>query len=1207
PSAKNINISYTVTGTATATDDYTATSGTLTINARDTQGSIRITGIVDDNIDEPNETIIITLASTDAMVIASTHTYTIIDNDTVGVSVSPTSITTSEDSRQAPSTFTIQLDSQPSANVNIGLSSSAPTEGTVTPDSITFTAGNWNRPQTIAVTGVDDLIKDGDQTYNIVTTKTTSSDSKYNDLEVADVSAINIDNDIVFFITGINSTDDINENTEFMSATPTIFGDTPIGKLTYSLKAGDDQAQFTVNADTGVVSMIARDYENQEDANKDNIYKTTLIVIDESNNTASLELSVSVKDVLEFEELSTSFLSIDLPKVSVGKTAIITLQLKAKDRKLNDSDLMILQGHPVNIIRTDSPGLTRNDKIKISKLTNNNDGTYTAEISSDNSGPATVGATIGTLRIQDVPISFTTTSTEAYTLVADPTTVIADNTSISTLTAVTRLSNGEFADFPTNKVEFKLVEGGATIGTVTRKSEGTYSASIASDTTGQAKIELWIYGEYRKVNTIVNFIEASSISRNATLTANKTSVIANNIESTITLQVKDDAGNSLSLPDTTVITMTDNSNNATLSAVTAHDNGKYTATIKSKVVETVEITAKIDNQPVREKAQVDFVNGVIVEPKGTIITTEKGAYSFFNITLLQKPTSNVQINLESSDSKEGTITQHRVTFTPISWGQAFPRSVKVTGVNDNVDDGDIDYKILTSTAYSDDPVYKGIIVPDVNARNLDDDTAGISVSAISGDTTEAGGEATFTIQLDSKPIDSVIFYIKTSNIKEGRLKGSVKAGDTIGNLFVEFTPSNWGPQTFTVIGQNDGIDDYDTTYQVVNAYPGYSNSSDPKYSFLPFPPITVKNISNPIDGIILSTDTLTTVETLKNPRKKQFGVKLKLKPRGATVVLGLHVRDKSEGVIDVGQGLTEDGELTFTQDNWNIEQYVEVIPRNDDQIDGDQTYKIDISEIVLTGALSNKLLPKSVTVTNRDDDIDFRGFRYGTVTSPHAPYRVWLDRNLAASKVVDSSIPTTSSRLDERTYGDYYQWGRRADGHQEPLSQAKGDGTSDFAVSIFTRPGESWFYWGTTSWLDPDEQRDWVFENVDQSGAQRQVHWRDGGRNDICPAGYHPPSLLELQHYVENGGKRLRTTWDFFRNFLALPMAGQRWGKDSKFHNKGIAGYYWTRNNISDGNTSTTKYEERAYALFTNNTEENGGGISTDYRHNGSSVRCIKK
>src|SRR5690606_7728727 len=99
--------------------------------------------------------------------------------------VNPTSgLVTSETGDTA--TFTVVLDTQPSADVDIALGSSDATEGTVAPAGVTFTVANWNIPQTVTVTGVDDNEDDGDIAYEIVTAAATSADANYNGIDPDD-------------------------------------------------------------------------------------------------------------------------------------------------------------------------------------------------------------------------------------------------------------------------------------------------------------------------------------------------------------------------------------------------------------------------------------------------------------------------------------------------------------------------------------------------------------------------------------------------------------------------------------------------------------------------------------------------------------------------------------------------------------------------------------------------------------------------------------------------------------------------------------------------------------------------------------------------------------------------------------------------------------------------------------------------------------
>src|SRR5204863_475266 len=116
------------------------------------------------------------------------------DDDTAGITVTPTTgLTTTEAGGTA--SFTVVLNSKPTASVSVGISSSNTAEGTVSASSLTFTTANWNTPQTVTVTGVDDFVDDGNISYSIVTAEATSADTLYNGMNPANVTVSNTDND----------------------------------------------------------------------------------------------------------------------------------------------------------------------------------------------------------------------------------------------------------------------------------------------------------------------------------------------------------------------------------------------------------------------------------------------------------------------------------------------------------------------------------------------------------------------------------------------------------------------------------------------------------------------------------------------------------------------------------------------------------------------------------------------------------------------------------------------------------------------------------------------------------------------------------------------------------------------------------------------------------------------------------------------------
>jgi uncharacterized protein (TIGR03382 family) len=118
------------------------------------------------------------------------------DNDTPGIAVTPLSIVTSESG--GTDSFSVVLTSQPQgSDVTIPVSSSNPGEGNVSVTSLTFTGTNWNVPQIVTVTGVDDTVLDFTQSYTIVLGPATSADPDYSGMDAADVSAVNLDNETI--------------------------------------------------------------------------------------------------------------------------------------------------------------------------------------------------------------------------------------------------------------------------------------------------------------------------------------------------------------------------------------------------------------------------------------------------------------------------------------------------------------------------------------------------------------------------------------------------------------------------------------------------------------------------------------------------------------------------------------------------------------------------------------------------------------------------------------------------------------------------------------------------------------------------------------------------------------------------------------------------------------------------------------------------
>ena len=91
----------------------------------------------------------------------------------------------------------VVLDQAPTADVTLTLTSSDTAEGSVTPDTLTFTPANWNIEQVITITGVEDIVDDGDKPYEI-TVALSSADTGYGSLVVPALAVTNQDNDPIY-------------------------------------------------------------------------------------------------------------------------------------------------------------------------------------------------------------------------------------------------------------------------------------------------------------------------------------------------------------------------------------------------------------------------------------------------------------------------------------------------------------------------------------------------------------------------------------------------------------------------------------------------------------------------------------------------------------------------------------------------------------------------------------------------------------------------------------------------------------------------------------------------------------------------------------------------------------------------------------------------------------------------------------------------
>ncbi|MEE1564962.1 MAG: hypothetical protein V1249_08255, partial [Acidimicrobiales bacterium] len=202
----------------------------------------------------------------------------------------------------------------------------------------------------------------------------------------------------------------------------------------------------------------------------------------------------------------------------------------------------------------------------------------------------------------------------------------------------------------------------------------------------------------------------------------------------------------------------------------------------------------------------------------TASVTEGGSTDTFTVVLDTEPTGTVALDVSSADTGEATVSPSTLLFGVFNWFT--PQTVTITGANDDVDDGNQDTTVTVAVdaGSTDDTIYDAIAAQTVTATTVDDDVANVTASGmISRDGDESiaelsvteGGSTTFTIVLDSEPIDIVWVDVLTCCNDDGYFTDP----DTLTDPLLEFTPANWDtPQTVTVVGIDDDIDDGDTVF-----------------------------------------------------------------------------------------------------------------------------------------------------------------------------------------------------------------------------------------------------------------------------------------------------------------------------------------------------------------------------------------------------------
>ena len=289
-----------------------------------------------------------------------------------------------------------------------------------------------------------------------------------------------------------------------------------------------------------------------------------------------------------------------------------------------------------------------------SAVTDHGDGTYTATFTGSTLGSNIITATVDGNPVTSTAANFTVTpSLSQSTVSVTPASVVAGVPDAATVTLTTRDGAGNPATTGGATVVFTLGAGTATgtFSAVTDNGDGTYTATFTGDLAGTNTISATLDGQALTSAAPTITVTVGSVSlAQSTVSVSPASVIAGVADAaTVTLTAKDAGGNQLTTGGLTVaFGLGAGAATGTLSAVTDHGDGTYTATFTGILAGTNTITATIGGNPVTSTAPAITVTPGAVDLAQSVVSVGSAEVASGLTTIVTLTAKDANGNQETS-------------------------------------------------------------------------------------------------------------------------------------------------------------------------------------------------------------------------------------------------------------------------------------------------------------------------------------------------------------------------------------------------------------------------------------------------------------------------------------------------------------------------------------------------------------------------------
>ncbi len=869
--------------------------------------------------------------------------------------------------------YTVVLGSRPTGDVSIGVTLPAGTDLTLSSDTLTFTTGDWDVPQTVTVTAAED---DDAATDPVATLTHTVSGGGYTSTTVPDVEVSITENDtpdIVLSKTRLTLTEGDAVGTSYTVALTT----EPSGSVSVSITghAGTDLSLSGATLSSDTLTFTVNDWDDAQTvtvkAGQDD---------DAVNDTATLTHTASGGDYANVTR--------DLP-VTVTD---------------NDSAGLVISKDNLTVGEGDAAGMS-----------------YTVALTTEPSGSVSVSITghAGT----DLSLSGATLSSDTLTFTvndwddAQTVTVKAgqDDDAVNDTATLTHTASGgdyvnvtrglpvtvtdnDSAGLVISKDNLTVGEGDAAGMSYTVALTTEPSDSVSVSITGHADTDLSLSGATLSSDTLTFTVNDWDDAQTVTVKAGQDDDAVND---TATLTHTASGGDYVNVTRGLPVTVTDNDSaglviskdNLTVGegdaagmsytvalatqpsdsvsvSITGHadtDLSLSGATLSSDTLtftvndwddaQTVTVKAGQDDDAVNDTATLthtasggDYANvtrdlpvtvtendsaGLVISKDNLTVGEGDAAGMSYTVALATQPSASVTVTITGHDGTDLTLSSDTLTFTVNDWDDAQTVTVKAGQDDDAVNDT----ATLTHTASGGDYVN---VTRGLPVTVTDNDSAGLVISK--DNLTVGEGDAagmSYTVALATQPSDSVSVSITGHADTDLSLSGATLSSDTL-----TFTVNDWDDaQTVTVkAGQDDdGVNDTATLTHTASGG-DYVNVTRGL-------PVTVTD--NDSAGLVISKDNLTVGEG--DAAGRSYTVALATQPT-ASVTVTITGHD--------GTDLTLNSDtLTFTVNDWDDAQTVTVKAGQDDDGVNDTA---TLTHTASGGDYVNVTRGLPVTVTDND-------------------------------------------------------------------------------------------------------------------------------------------------------------------------------------------------------------------------------------------------